>query len=245
MTHDTYEFEFKHPNANQSHGCWAGGHYMIYVNDADGNEITHPYSPVSTLDVLGSQTYVIKIYRPHKDFPNGGKFTQALEKVNVGESLKFKGPVGYIKYHGNGEFIWNGVALPRKSKIGLLLGGTGVTPGLSMASASILGKDGCDVKLLNFNKTKDDILCQDIIDGLKSRNAKKFEYKNVLTRDPTWNGLKGRFSADMAKDFFGTSWAPEDHVFFFVCGPPAFDTHCKKVLADMGYVKNIHFAWKE
>ena len=57
---------------------------MIYVNDADGNEITHPYSPVSTLDKLGSQTYVIKIYRPHSDFPNGGKFTQALEKVNVG-----------------------------------------------------------------------------------------------------------------------------------------------------------------
>ena len=105
-----------------------------------------------------------------------------------------------------------------------------------MASASILAKDGCDVKLLNFNKTKDDILCQDIIDGLKSRNSKKFEYKHVLTRDPTWNGLKGRLNADMIKDFFGASWAPEDHVFFFICGPPAFDTHCKKVLTDMGYV---------
>jgi NAD(P)H-flavin reductase len=218
---------------------------MIFVNGADGKEIGHPYSPVSTLDKLGSQTYVIKIYRPHKDFPDGGKFTQALEKVNVGESLQFKGPVGYIKYNGNGEFIWLGTALPRKSKIGILVGGTGVTPGISIAAASIFGNDGCDVKMLNFNKTKGDILCQDTIDGIKSKNSKKFEYKHVLTRDPNWNGLKGRFTAEMVKDFFGPSWEPEDHVFFFICGPAAFDAHCKQVLSDMGYVKNNNFASRD
>lgn len=122
-----------------------------------------------------------------------------------------------------------------------MIGGTGITPGISIASASIFGNDGCDVKMLNFNKTKDDILCQDIIDGIRSKNSKKFEYKHVLTRDPNYDGLKGRLNADMIKEFFGASWAPEDHVFFFICGPAAFDTHCKNVLSNMGYVGNIHF----
>jgi NAD(P)H-flavin reductase len=50
VTHDTFRFEFQHPEANMSHGLWPGGHYMMVVKGENGNEITHPYTPVSLLD---------------------------------------------------------------------------------------------------------------------------------------------------------------------------------------------------
>ena len=93
--------------------------------------------------------------------------------------------------------------------------------------------------MLNFNKTKDDILVENLLQDLQRYNPKKFQYHNVLTREKNWDGLKGRLDAKMLKDT--GFWEPADHVFFFVCGPPAFDAHCKKVLAEMGFVAGVNF----
>jgi len=49
--------------------------------------MTKPYTPVSSLKDLGSVVFVIKMYREHPDFPGGGKFTQELEKVQVGDAI--------------------------------------------------------------------------------------------------------------------------------------------------------------
>ena len=49
--------------------------------------------------------FVIKIYRPCPEFPNGGKFTPALEdEVEVGDEILCEGPIGKIKYLGWGDF---------------------------------------------------------------------------------------------------------------------------------------------
>jgi len=122
--------------------------------------MTKPYTPVSSLKDLGSVVFVIKMYREHPDFPGGGKFTQELEKVQVGDAILCEGPVGKLKYHGNGEFKYMAKTIPDKKWIGLIAGGTGITPCYSIAAASVLANDGMDVKLVFSNKTKGDILCE-------------------------------------------------------------------------------------
>lgn len=52
-------------------------------------------------------TLILKVYRENPEFPDGGKFTQHLEKnVNEGDSVLCEGPFGLIKYEGNGNFLF-------------------------------------------------------------------------------------------------------------------------------------------
>ena len=104
ITHDTYEFELEFPDSSWSSGLFPAGHIKLHVKDALGKLISKPYTPISSLQNLGSVIFVIKIYREHPDFPGGGAFTQSLERVQVGESILCEGPIGKLKYLGSGEF---------------------------------------------------------------------------------------------------------------------------------------------
>ena len=84
--------------------------------------------------------------------------------------------------------------IPNKKWIGLIAGGTGITPCYSIAAASLLANDGIDIKLVFSNKTKEDILCDSQLQGLKDINPVKFDYFHTLTdhnaeQDGSWDGL--------------------------------------------------------
>ena len=40
----------------------------------------------------------------HPKFPEGGKMSQHLESLKIGESIDFKGPSGRLVYNGRGKF---------------------------------------------------------------------------------------------------------------------------------------------
>jgi ferredoxin-NADP reductase len=48
--------------------------------------------------------------------------------------------------------------------MGLIAGGTGVTPMYSLALSSLLANDGLQIRFLCTNKTKNDILCKKELD---------------------------------------------------------------------------------
>lgn len=113
-----------------------------------------------------------------------------------------EGPIGRVRYLGHGAFKLLKNDLKPKSKIGLIAGGTGITPLLAIAQASIWAEDGLEVTLLFSNKTKGDILCKDQIDELVQKNPAKFRVFHTLTRhntetDGDWDGLTGRVSMEM------------------------------------------------
>lgn len=66
-----------------------------------------------------------------------------------------------IRYLGFGKVQFKKEVLEhKKNKIGLVAGGSGITPMYAIAQASAYAKDGVEVTLLFTNKTKDDILCK-------------------------------------------------------------------------------------
>ena len=74
-----------------------------------------------------------------------------------------EGPVGRMTYQGNGTFKITGKDPMQKTKIGLIAGGSGLTPMLSVMDAMYRAKDtsiSC-VKMLYSNKTETDILCRE------------------------------------------------------------------------------------
>ena len=40
----------------------------------------------------------------HPEFPAGGKLTQYIENMKIGDAIDFRGPMGRLKYLGNGNF---------------------------------------------------------------------------------------------------------------------------------------------
>lgn len=40
----------------------------------------------------------------HPKFPAGGKMSQLLESLNIGDTIDFRGPSGRLVYNGSGDF---------------------------------------------------------------------------------------------------------------------------------------------
>lgn len=139
---------------------WPGAHYVWHAM-IDGKRMSRKYTPIDAVNKKGKSTFVIKIYRNNKDFPEGGKFTQYLEnKVNVGDSIMCEGPIGRLKYLGYGK-IEVGKKQLMKKRICLLAGGSGVTPLYDIALAASLANDGIEIWFMFSNKSKGDILIKE------------------------------------------------------------------------------------
>lgn len=99
-----------------------------------------PYTPVSSDDDLGYFDLIVKIYRRdvHPKFPEGGKMSQYLETLKIGDTIDVRGPAGHITYIGNGVFEFADKMKktpPRRrkvTKVAMLAGGTGITPMLQV-----------------------------------------------------------------------------------------------------------------
>ena len=78
---------------------------------------------------------VVKIYpaNVHPKFPDGGKMTQYLESLNIGDSIDVRGPSGHLVYRGKGAFDIKEdkkgpVKETRVKRVSMIAGGTGITP---------------------------------------------------------------------------------------------------------------------
>ena len=54
------------------------------------------YTPVTGNEILGEVTFIIKVYKAgvHPKFPNGGKLSQHLDSLKIGDTIEMKGPKG-------------------------------------------------------------------------------------------------------------------------------------------------------
>jgi len=100
--------------------------------------VSRKYTPISPINECGRALFAIKIYKKTEEFPDGGKFTQYLEKRNVGDVILCEGPIGKLKYHGWGNFDKMKKSLPVKRNVGLIAAGSGITPMLAIAQSSVL-----------------------------------------------------------------------------------------------------------
>lgn len=80
-----------------------------------GQLVVRPYSPISSNSELGYFELLIKVYWAGETdaFPDGGKMSQHLESLAIGESIDAKGPVGHITYLSRGR---------RAALVGMLCG---------------------------------------------------------------------------------------------------------------------------
>ncbi|VBB33091.1 unnamed protein product [Acanthocheilonema viteae] len=165
INHDTRRFRFKLPTNEHILGLPIGQHIHLSAK-IDGKLVVRPYTPISSDDDEGYVDLMIKVYfkNVHPNFPDGGKMTQYLDKMKTGETINFRGPSGLIIYEGNGVFAVKTTkkAEPKRrmyKNIGMIAGGSGITPMLQIISAIMKDpEDPTKVSLIFANKDESDIL---------------------------------------------------------------------------------------
>jgi NAD(P)H-flavin reductase len=77
-----------------------------------------------------------------------------------------RGPLGQLEYHGYGKFLIKKQIIQKK-RIGMVAGGTGITPCYQVLQAALNGNDGTTLSLIFGNRTVEDILLRDELDQFK------------------------------------------------------------------------------
>jgi len=224
LTHNTRRFRFVLPHQDQKLGLPVGQHISIRTTLPDGKQVIRPYTPTSDGNARGYVDFVIKVYPE-------GKMSQAMDSLKVGETMEFKGPKGLFSMEQHGS----------ASKIGMIAGGTGITPMFQVAMAFLKDSNNtAEFSLLFANVTEEDILLRDELDDLAKRFPKTFKVYYVLDKPPRsgWKGGSGFITADMIREHLP---APSKDTMILRCGPLPMMEVMKKHLDSLGYPKEQQF----
>ncbi|KAK9762579.1 hypothetical protein K7432_011560 [Basidiobolus ranarum] len=149
-----------------------------------------------------------------------------------------KGPVGHFVYEGCGRYnLNNGKVNGEVDNIGMVAGGSGITPCLQVIK-SVLGnsEDHTKLSLIFANVTPDDILLREELDQLAEQNPDQFKvWYTVDQKAPSdWNYSVGFINCDMCCKNLPKPSSGKSIV--LLCGPPAMiEKACIPNLKTMKY----------
>ncbi|KAG8438592.1 hypothetical protein GDO86_004960 [Hymenochirus boettgeri] len=249
ISHDTRRFRFALPSLDHILGLPVGQHLYLSARIGE-NLVVRPYTPVSSDDDKGYVDLVVKIYFKgiHPKFPEGGKMSQYLEGLKIEDTIDFRGPSGLLVYSGKGTFqIRPEKKSPPVTKqakhVGMIAGGTGITPMLQLVRAIMKDEDDKTVcHLLFANQTEKDILLRDELEEIRERHPRRFKLWYTLDKAPeNWDYSEGFVNEDMIKTFMP---APSNDVLILMCGPPPMIQYAINPSLDkLGYAQDRRFAY--
>lgn len=260
LSADTIRMRFALPSSSMVLGLPVGKHFKVFAPNTAGvvdgqwngrpdpeageTEIERKYTPTSSDDERGYVELVIKVYNKGviDRFPDGGKMSQYLGSMVVGDSLDISGPWGMIEYAGRGKWLYGKKEIVASS-VGMMAGGTGITPMLQIVAAVLKDpKDKTQLSLIFANQAEEDILVREELEALEKAHPKRFKLWYTLDRPPAkWSYSAGFITDVMIKDKLPP---PTDNNLIIMCGPPPMVQYaCKANLDKLGYAKAKQLAF--
>ena len=133
-----------------------------------------------------------------------------------------------------------------KTKIGLIAGGSGITPVFSVMDALHRAKDMSitSCKMIYSNKTEADILIRDQLDAINAdASMPHLTVHHTLTREKGEvagaNVSKGRVNIEMLRSCNFPE--PSEETLIFSCGPAPFCKAIKAFCLEAGYTESMIF----
>ncbi|KAJ4708303.1 NADH-cytochrome b5 reductase [Melia azedarach] len=178
-----------------------------FGQDAEGKTkyVIRPYTPISDPEAKGYFDLLIKVYPE-------GKMSQHFASLKAGDVVEVKGPIEKLRYSPN-----------MKKNIGMIAGGTGITPMLQVIEAILKNPDdNTQVSLLYANVSPDDILLKQKLDILATSHPNLKIFYTVDNPSKNWKGGTGYISKDIVTKGLPR---PSDDTLILVCGPPGMMKH--------------------
>ncbi|XP_023323191.1 NADH-cytochrome b5 reductase 3 [Eurytemora carolleeae] len=249
LSHDTRIFSFQLPSPEHCLGLPIGQHIYLSAK-VNGSLVVRPYTPVTSDEDLGHMDLVIKVYpaNVHPKFPEGGKLTQHLESMNIGDTIDVRGPSGLLEYIGKGEFAIKPEkkSEPKKvcaKQVSMIAGGTGLTPMLQLVRAVFRDpEDETCLSLLLANQTEEDILLRKELEEVQKENPDRFKLWYTVDRPgPDWSYSSGFINAEMIEKAL---FPPSSDNLVLLCGPPPMiNFACIPNLDKLGYSHSMRFSY--
>ncbi|KAM7209363.1 NADH-cytochrome b5 reductase 2 [Naviculisporaceae sp. PSN 640] len=225
INHNTKLFRFKLPEDDMVSGVTVTSAILTKFKPNDSDKpVIRPYTPISDEETVGHMDLLIKKY------PNGPMSTHLHDMV-PGQRLEIKGPLPKYPWSAN-----------KHQHIGLIAGGTGITPMFQLCRAIFSNpEDKTKVTLVFGNVSEEDILLKKELAELENTYPKRFRAFYVLDNPPKeWAGGKGYITKELLKTVL-----PEpksENIKLFVCGPPGMMTSIsgnKKSPRDQGELVGV------
>lgn len=193
------------------------GHHVAVCFDINGKDEIRYYSPISNKFDVGFFDILVKSY------PNG-TVSKKFATLREGQVVKFRGPVGRLEYEPN-----------MAKEIGLIAGGSGITPILQVITEVITTpEDSTKISLIFANETSNDILLKEEIDEL-AKKYPNFKVHYTLSKPPSdWDGLVGYVTKEMISEFLPTPLADNR---MMICGPPEMKKSLIDLTHELGWEK--------
>ena len=144
------------------------------------------------------------------------EFSQALERLKIGDWARLKMPYGSF------------VLKDEYNKIAFLSGGIGITPIRSITKYVVDKKLDTDIVLLYGNRTTKDIVFREDFAAMQ-KGYSGLKVVHILSQaEAGWSGKTGHINAQIIKQEI-PDYAERK---FYICGPPAMVEAMKRVLQD-------------
>ncbi|KAI9321277.1 Oxidoreductase, molybdopterin-binding domain-containing protein [Dichotomocladium elegans] len=144
-------------DSRQTFGLPIGQHCYLKLPRKDGSVIIRAYTPSAC--GAGSVEFIIKIY-------DTGVFTPLLDAhVNIGDSVEVKGPLGEFEYLTNSRYAIMNRPPRIIDEIGMIAGGTGITPMWQVLDAMRYDARPPRVSLIYCARHREDlVLCEELLE---------------------------------------------------------------------------------
>ncbi|KAL3958897.1 hypothetical protein ACCO45_007059 [Purpureocillium lilacinum] len=203
VNHNTKRFRFELPEGDMVSGLHIASAILTkYKGPNDEKATLRPYTPISDESAQGYVDLLVKKY------PDG-PMSSHLHNMVPGQRLDFKGPLP--------KYSW---AENKHEHIGLIAGGTGITPMYQLLRTIFSNpNEKTKVTLVFGNVSEEDILLKKELAELENTYPQRFRAFYVVDKAPKgWAGNTGFITKDLLKTVL-----PEpksDNIKLFVCGPP-------------------------
>jgi cytochrome-b5 reductase len=249
LSRDTFIFRFELPSSDHILGLPIGQNIQVGA-EINGEQVIRAYTPVTSDDDLGHLDLIIKVYfkNIHPSFPDGGKVSQYIHNLKIGQTLNIRGPTGRLLYHGKGEFGTRPDKVSdytnvKVNKVNMIAGGSGITPMLQIIKAILKDSDDYTmISLIFANQTEGDILCREDLEKIREEKPHRFKLWYTVDKAPAdWKFGSGFITAEMMKSHL---YPPSDKTITLMCGPPPMlEYACKPNLKQLGYDEKLCHAY--
>eukprot|EP01061_Rhynchopus_euleeides_P023409 TRINITY_DN380_c0_g4_i1.p1 TRINITY_DN380_c0_g4~~TRINITY_DN380_c0_g4_i1.p1 ORF type:complete len:322 (+),score=113.57 TRINITY_DN380_c0_g4_i1:78-1043(+) len=196
---DGVVLRFQLPSIHGRTGIEVSSYILLRFKDADGKWVVRPYTPISLDWEFGHFDLMVKKYKD-------GKMGNYLGDLNVGDRVEVKGPFPKIDIQPNSY-----------SRIGLIGGGSGITPLWQvMFHLAKDPKSKTNCSLLYANHTPEDIMMKKTLTNLENSFSRMDVFHTVTRGDQHWKGHIGRINKQMIE----SKMPKPGQGLVMVCGPP-------------------------